>query len=61
LHSEYFISPFVSPLGLLVYAESLASAYAQATFDESPVTTSPRRSYDRRVLSFFDLSASESD
>ena len=51
LRSEYFISPSVSPLGLPVYTESLASAYAQAIFDESPLTTSSPRSYDRRVLS----------
>jgi hypothetical protein len=58
---EYFISPFVSPQGLPVYVENLACAYAQATSDVSHVSTRPRRSFDIRVLSFFDLSTSDSD
>jgi hypothetical protein len=61
LHAEYFISPSISPQGLPVYAENLACAYAQATSDVSPVSPRPRRSLDIRVLSFLDLSASDSD
>ena len=61
LHPEYFISPSISLLGLLIYVKSLASTYAQATSNKSPVIASPQRSYDRKVLSLFDLSAFESD
>jgi hypothetical protein len=55
------MSPSVSPQGLPIYAEKMACAYALATSDVSPVSPRPRRSFDRRVLSFFDLSASDSD
>lgn len=61
LRPEYFISPSISPQGLPVYAENLACAHAKATSDVSPVSPRPRRSFDIRVLSFLDLSASDSD
>jgi len=58
---EYFRSPSISPQGLPIYAENLACAFAQATSDVSPVPPRPQRSFDIRVLSFLDLSASDSD
>ena len=61
LHPEYFISPSISPQGLPVYAGNLACTYAQATSDVSPVLPRPQRSFDIRVLSFLDLSTSDSD
>jgi hypothetical protein len=61
LRPEYRMSPSISPQGLPVYAEKMACAYALATSDDSPVSPRPRRSFDRKVLSFLDLSASDSD
>jgi hypothetical protein len=61
LRPEYYIIPIPSPQGLPVYTEDIAYAFALATLDESPVSPCPRRSVDCRVLSFLDLSASESD
>jgi hypothetical protein len=61
LRPEYPMSPSISPQGLPVYAEKMATAYALVTSDDSPVSPRPRRSFDRRVLSFLDLSASDSD
>jgi hypothetical protein len=55
------MSPSISPQGLPVYAEKMATAYALVTSDDSPVSPRPRRSFDRRVLSFLDLNASDSD
>jgi hypothetical protein len=58
---EYYITPTPSPQDLPVYAKEIACAFAYVTSDESLVSPRPRRSYDCRVLSLLDLSASESD
>jgi hypothetical protein len=58
---EYPMSPSISPQGLPVYAEKMPSAYALATSDDSPVSPQLQRSFDRRMLSFLDLIASDSD
>jgi hypothetical protein len=55
------MSPSISPQGLPVYVEKMACAYALATSDDSPVSPRPRRSFNKRVLSFLDLNTSDSD
>jgi hypothetical protein len=60
-HPGFLRSPSLSPRGLPVYAEDLALAYANASSDSSSNSLSPRRSYDPRVYSYFELSASESE
>ena len=49
-----------SPTGLPVYAEALAMAFANASSDSLSYCPSPRANYDSGVLSYFDVSASES-
>lgn len=44
-----------------MYAEALAQTYADDSSSSSSISPSPRRYYDTRVCSYFQLSASESD
>ena len=60
-HRGFLRSPSLSPRGLPIYAEDLALAYANASSDSSSCSLSPHRSFDPRVCSYFELSASESD
>ncbi len=60
-HPGFLRSPSLSPCGLPIYAEHLALAYVDASSDSSSISLSPHRSYDPRVCSYFELSASESD
>ena len=60
-HPRFLRSRSFNPRGLLIYTEDLALAYANDSFDSSSIFVSPCRSYDPRVCSYFELSASESD
>lgn len=60
-HQSLFRSPTLSPRGLPIYAEGLAVAFANESSDSSPNYTSRRKRYDKRVVHYLDLSASESD
>jgi hypothetical protein len=48
-------------MGLLCYAEKIALAFADESSDSSSHCSTPFRHYDSRVLSYLDLSASESE
>jgi hypothetical protein len=60
-HQNFFRSPTVSPRGLPVYAEELATAFANESSDSSSYCTSRFKRYDGRVVKYLDLSALESD
>ena len=61
-HRGLFRSPSLSPHNLPVYAEALAQTYANASSDsDSSISPSPRRYYDTRVCSYFELNACEYD
>lgn len=59
--SGLFTSPSLSPHVLPVYAEALAQTFANDSSSSSSISPTPRRYYDTRVCSYFELSASESD
>jgi hypothetical protein len=48
-------------MGLPCYVEELALAFVDESSDSSSPCSSPPRHYDSRVLSYLDLSASESE
>jgi hypothetical protein len=58
---QSLVSPDSSPQGLPVYAEALATSFANASPSSSSCFSTPRRHYDPRVLSYVDVSAIESD
>lgn len=60
-HQRFFRSPTLSPRGLPIYAEELAIEFANESSDSSPYHTLRHKRYDKRVVRYLDLSASESD
>ena len=60
-HQRFCQSPTLSPRGLPIYLEGLAIAFANESSDSSPYHTSRRKRYDKRVIHYLDLSASEFD
>jgi hypothetical protein len=61
LQPNFLPSPSLSPLGLPCYVEELALAFADESSNSSSPCPSPPRHYDSRVLSYLDLSTSESE
>jgi hypothetical protein len=59
--SAYFGSPLTPSMRLPCYAEAMAVAYAEDSSHSSSAYSSPRQTYDPRVLRFIDQSASESE
>ena len=60
-HQRFCRSPTLSPQGLPIYAEGLAIAFVNESSISSPYHTPRRKRYDKRVVHYLDLSASESD
>jgi hypothetical protein len=61
VEGQRYGSPYSSSMRLPCYAEDMAVAYAKVSSHSSSASSSPRLSYDRRVLRFIDQSASESE
>jgi hypothetical protein len=61
LQPNFLPSPSLSPLCLPCYAKELALAFVDESSNSSSPCSSPPRHYDSRVLSYLDLSASESE
>jgi hypothetical protein len=61
LQPNFLLSPSLSPKGLPFYAEKIALAFADESSDSSSHCSIPLRHYDSRVLSYLDISASESE
>jgi hypothetical protein len=61
LQPNFLPSPSLSRVGLPCYTEELALAFADESSDSSSPCSSPLRHYNSKVLSYLDLSASESE
>ena len=60
-HQGFFQSPTLSPNGLPIYAEQLSIAFTNESSDSSPYYTLRCKRYNKRVVQYLDLSASQSD
>lgn len=58
---DSYSSEHSSPLQMPIYAEALATAYAEVSSGSSGHLHRLQRHYDPRVLQFIDLTAVESD